>query len=63
MGTNGGSGMSAYNNNTTPHTLGGRTDDTQMLNGKIAEARTYRGTLTSTQIDDEWQATKGNYGR
>ena len=63
MGTNSGSGMSAYNNNTTPHTLGGRTDDTQMLVGKIAEARTYRGTLTSSQIDAEWQATKGNYGR
>ena len=63
MGTNGGSGMSAYNNNQTPHTLGGRTDDTQMLTGKIAEARTYRGTLTSSQISAEWNATKGNYGR
>ena len=63
MGTNSGNGMTGYNNNQTPHTLGGRTDDTQMLVGKIAEARTYRGTLTSTQIDAEWQATKGNYGR
>ena len=63
MGTNSGNGMTGYNNNQSPHTLGGRTDDTQKLNGKIAEARTYRGTLTSTQIDDEWQATKGNYGR
>ena len=43
--------------------LGSRTDDTQMLVGKIAEARTYRGTLTSSQISDEWNATKGNYGR
>ena len=63
MGTNSGNGMTGYNDNETPHTLGGRTDDTQMLVGKIAEARTYRGTLTSTQVDDEWQATKGNYGR
>jgi len=63
MGTNSGNGMSAYNNNQTPHTLGGRTDDTQMLTGKIAEARTYRGTLTSSQITDEWNATKANYSR
>ena len=55
--------MSAYNNNTTPHTLGGRTDDTQQLVGKIAEARTYRSALTSSQISAEWNATKGNYGR
>jgi hypothetical protein len=63
LSTNGGSGMSAYNNNTTPHTLGGRTDDTQQLVGKIAEARTYRSALTSSQISAEWNATKGNYGR
>ena len=63
MGTNSGNGMTGYNNNQTPHTLGGRTDDTQKLNGKIAEARTYRGTLSSSQISAEWNATKANYGR
>ena len=63
MGTNSGSGMSAYNNNQTPHTLGGRTDDTQKFTGKIAEARTYRAALSASQVSAEWTATKGNYGR
>ena len=63
LSTNSGNGQSGYSNNTTPHTLGGRTDDTQQLVGKIAEARTYRSALTSSQISDEWNATKGNYGR
>ena len=56
MGTNSGNGMTGYNNNF--NTLGGRTDDTQMLMGKIAEARTYIGTLTSTQIDVESKEAK-----
>ena len=63
LSTNGGNGMSGYSNNQTPHTLGNRTDDTQQFVGKIAEARTYRSALTSSQISAEWNATKGNYGR
>ena len=63
LSTNGGSGMSAYNNNTTPHTLASRTDYNERFNGKIAEARTYRAALTSTQISAEWNGTKANYGR
>ena len=63
MGTNSGNGMSGYNNNQTPHTLGGRTDDVQMMTGKIAEARYYTKTLSSSEISAEWNATKGNYSR
>ncbi len=63
MGTNSGNGMSGYNNNQTPHTLGGRTDDVQMMTGKIAEARYYTKTLSSTEVANEWNATKGNYSR
>ena len=63
LSTNGGSGMSAYNNNQTPHTLGNRTDDVEQWSGKIAEARTYRSALTASQISAEWNGTKANYGR
>ena len=63
MGTNSGNGMSGYNNNQTPHTLGGRTDDVQMMTGKIAEARYYTKTLSASEISAEWNATKGNYSR
>ena len=63
LSTNSGNGMTGYSNNTAPHTLGNRTDDTQQFVGKIAEARTYRAALTSSQISAEWNATKGNYGR
>ena len=63
LSTNSGNGMSGYSNNTTPHTLGSRTDNVERFVGKIAEARTYRSALTSSQISAEWNATKGNYGR
>ena len=63
LSTNGGSGLSAYNNNQTPHTLGGRTDDVEKFNGNITEARTYRSALTASQISTEWNGTKANYGR
>jgi len=63
LSTNSGNGMSGYNNNQTPHTLGGRTDNVEKFNGNIAEARTYRSTLTASQISAEWNGTKANYGR
>ena len=63
LSTNSGNGQSGYSNNTTPHTLGGRTDDFEQLSGKIAEARTYRAALTSSQVSAEWNGTKANYGR
>jgi hypothetical protein len=63
LGTNSGSGMSGYNNNQTPHTLGGRTDNVEKFNGNITEARTYRSALTASQISAEWNGTKANYGR
>ena len=63
MGTNSGNGMSAYSGNLTCHALGGRTDNVQMMNGKIAEARFYTRALTSNEISDEWNATKANYSR
>jgi hypothetical protein len=41
--------------------LGSRTDDTQMMNGKIAECRYYKRAFTSAEVTAEWTATKGNY--
>ena len=63
LNSNSGSGMNGYNNNETPHTLGGRTDNVELFNGNITEARTYRSALTSSQISAEWNGTKANYGR
>jgi len=63
LNSNSGSGMNGYNNNETPHTLGGRTDNVELFNGNITEARTYRSALTASQISTEWNGTKANYGR
>jgi len=63
MGTNSGSGMSGYNNFLTPHALGGRTDNIQMMSGRIAEARYYNRVLTNSEVSNEWNETKASFGR
>ena len=63
-GTNSGGGLSGYNNNTTGYSIGSRTDNSETFNnGYVAEARHYSRALTSTEITNEWNATKAAFGR
>ena len=63
-GTDSGNGLSGYSNSTFPYSVGVRTDNYETFNnGYIAEARHYSRALTATEITDEWNSTKGDYGR
>ena len=63
-GTDSGNGLSGYSNDTTGYSIGSRTDNSETFNnGYVAEARHYSRALTSTEITNEWNATKGDFGR